>query len=223
MFRQESNFYYLSGCAVPSSSLIISSPSSETHPNDAAPTVTLYIPKADLADLMWSVPPPDLEQARQLFSVSQIEYTESLPEALSTLISSEEASGEGVVYHTLPAESPLFPSLPTSVSPILTALTSSDASPTAPVLTDAFLLSALHKARLIKDDYEIAEIRKANEISSRAHETVMRVLGKAVKGEIERTANAGPGGDRPLLPGEWLIEKEAEAEAIFVASCRREG
>jgi Xaa-Pro dipeptidase len=25
------------------------------------------------------------------------------------------------------------------------------------------------------------------------------------------------------LPGEWLIEKEAEAEAIFVASCRREG
>jgi len=29
--------------------------------------------------------------------------------------------------------------------------------------------------------------------------------------------------DRPLMPGEWLIEKEAEAEAIFVASCRREG
>jgi len=49
----------------------------------------------------------------------------------------------------------------------------------------------------------------------------MRVLGKAVKGGI--AMGAGAGVDRPLLPGEWLIEKEAEAEAIFVASCRREG
>ena len=26
-----------------------------------------------------------------------------------------------------------------------------------------------------------------------------------------------------VMPGEWRIEKEAEAEAAFVASCRREG
>jgi len=50
----------------------------------------------------------------------------------------------------------------------------------------------------------------------------MRVLGAAVKGKIQREATAAKG-ERPLLPGEWLIEKEAEAEAIFVASCRREG
>jgi len=49
----------------------------------------------------------------------------------------------------------------------------------------------------------------------------MRVLGAAAKGGI--VAGAGAGVDRPLLPGEWLIQKEAEAEAIFVASCRREG
>jgi len=49
----------------------------------------------------------------------------------------------------------------------------------------------------------------------------MRVLGKAVKDKIK--GEDGAGVDRPLLPGEWLIEKEAEAEAIFVASCRREG
>ena len=41
----------------------------------------------------------------------------------------------------------------------------------------------------------------------------------AVKRKLEFDGNSG----RPLLPGEWLIEKEAEAEAIFVASCRREG
>jgi Xaa-Pro dipeptidase len=49
----------------------------------------------------------------------------------------------------------------------------------------------------------------------------MRVLGMAVKGGLERATAAVK--DRPLLPGEWLIEKEAEAEAVFVSSCRREG
>lgn len=50
----------------------------------------------------------------------------------------------------------------------------------------------------------------------------MRVLGAGVRG-----APGSTGGEvaqsRPPLPGEWLIEREAEAEAIFVASCRREG
>jgi Xaa-Pro dipeptidase len=47
----------------------------------------------------------------------------------------------------------------------------------------------------------------------------MRVLGIGVR----RALAATPSDARPSLPGEWLIEKEAEAEAIFVASCRREG
>ena len=62
---------------------------------------------------------------------------------------------------------------------------------------------------------------KQNEISSRAHEIVMRLLGRAVRKAIVREPGAGV--ERPLLPGEWLIEKEAEAEAVFVASCRCEG
>lgn len=89
------------------------------------------------------------------------------------------------------------------------------------MITDGYLLNALHQARLIKTSDELQLIKKANEISSRAHETVMRVLGAAVRGAITKAKGAGE--TRPLLPGEWLIEKEAEAEAIFVASCRREG
>ena len=46
----------------------------------------------------------------------------------------------------------------------------------------------------------------------------MRLLGKGVRGLVHREK-----GDKPALPGEWLIQKEAEAEAVFVASCRREG
>ncbi|KAG6823270.1 hypothetical protein H0H93_003935, partial [Arthromyces matolae] len=88
-------------------------------------------------------------------------------------------------------------------------------------ITQQYLLQALQTARLTKDEHEIGLIRKANEISSRAHEVVMRVLGLAVKNKLSSQSQQLQG--RPLLPGEWLIEKESEAEAIFVASCRREG
>jgi Xaa-Pro dipeptidase len=46
----------------------------------------------------------------------------------------------------------------------------------------------------------------------------MRLLGQGVRGLVHRDKSGNP-----ALPGEWLIEKEAEAEAVFVASCRREG
>ena len=49
----------------------------------------------------------------------------------------------------------------------------------------------------------------------------MRVLGQGVLGQMKRGKGAGT--ERPLLPSEWLIQKEYEAEALFVASCRREG
>lgn len=50
----------------------------------------------------------------------------------------------------------------------------------------------------------------------------MRLLGKGVKHIGYRDSVSEKRGVPPL-PGEWLIEKEAEAEAVFVASCRREG
>ena len=120
----------------------------------------------------------------------------------------------GALFHTLPTGSPLFPTL----SSEYTSLANADGGAT---VTDKYLLSALHQARLTKDKAEFELIAQANAISSRAHETVMRVLGQGVKHAIKKGKGAGV--DRPLLPGEWLIEKEAEAEALFVASCRREG
>ncbi|KDQ58026.1 hypothetical protein JAAARDRAFT_34840 [Jaapia argillacea MUCL 33604] len=200
-FRQESNFYYLTGCPVPSSLLLITS-----TPPYSSLTTTLFIPPIEPADLMWSVPPPTLEQAAAIFNVDNVLPTTSLSATLSSIIQ----SNPNAIIHTLPLDPPtssLFPTLP----PTLTSFKNS--------LQDAYLLPALHKARLIKTPYEIAQIRKANEISSRAHEVVMRVLGAAVKGHLKQSG----GGSAVKLPGEWLIENEAEAEAIFVASCRREG
>lgn len=207
VFRQESNFYYLTGCTVPGSFLLAAYQSGTSL--SSSPSVDLFIPKAELADMMWSVPPPSLETAKQIHDVTSVDHPVALPAAIDTLLKALP----GALFHTLPRNSPLFPIIPAEYpQQVLNA----DGA-----VTDAYLLSALHHARLVKDVDEIAAIKKANEISSRAHEVVMRVLGKAVKGKIE--AGAGAGVHRPLLPGEWLIEKEAEAEAIFVASCRREG
>lgn len=154
---------------------------------------------------MWSVPPPSIEEATHTHDATRVAYLQALSETVSNY---SKAYPEAIV-HTLPIGSPLFP------------VTKQDFSQWKLAPTDQYLLPALQQARLIKTEYEIMQIRKANEISSRAHEVVMRTLGRAVKGLIQR--EPGSAISRPLLPGEWLIEKEAEAEAIFVASCRREG
>lgn len=200
---QESNFFYLSGCTVPASYLLLTTSSAALESS----SITLFIPKAEPVDLMWSVPPPSLDAAREIHDASSVLHTSDLSKALVDALT----AFPDALIHTLPSKSPLFPELPEAL--IKTASKSA-------TVTDAYLLPALHRARLLKTDEEIEKIRKANAISSRAHEVVMRVLGNGVRG-LEKGAGAGV--DRPLLPGEWLIEKEAEAEAIFVASCRREG
>ncbi|TFK35811.1 Creatinase/aminopeptidase [Crucibulum laeve] len=207
-FRQESNFYYLSGCNVPSSYLLAAYQPGTSL--DKTPSVDLFIPKAEREDMMWSIPPPSLEAAAQIHDVSRVDHPSTLPAAINTLIKALP----GALFHTFPKGSPLFPALSDDYTGAV--LAAEDGA-----VTDAYLLKAIQRARLTKDEAEIIQIRKANEISSRAHEVVMRVLGLAVKNKIK--AGKGAGVDRPLLPGEWLIEKEAEAEAIFVASCRREG
>ncbi|KAK7046004.1 hypothetical protein VNI00_006999 [Paramarasmius palmivorus] len=209
-FRQESNFYYITGCTVPSSYVL--AVYQEGTSFSQTPSLELFIPKIELADLMWSVPPPTLAAAAETHDVTHIDYPSALPEVIKTTIK----AFPDALFHTLPRGSPLFPVIPPEFTQLVLSSDNKDLA-----ISDLYLLPALHRARLIKDDSEIALIRHANEISSRAHETVMRVLGKAVKGVIERGKGAGV--ERPLLPGEWLIEKEAEAEAIFVASCRREG
>ncbi|EIN04117.1 Creatinase/aminopeptidase [Punctularia strigosozonata HHB-11173 SS5] len=205
-FRQESNFFYLSGCHVPSSFLLVTYQAGTSL--EQTPSVELFIPEVEPADLMWSVPPPNLDIASKTHDVTKVAHTTALTPTLTQLL----AAFPSALIHTLPPTS-LFPTLP----PQYRALLGAGAN-----VTDAYLLGALHRARLLKTDPEIALIRRANAISSRAHEVVMRVLGAAVKGAL-RGQDPASIGARPALPGEWLVEKEQEAEALFVASCRREG
>ena len=86
------------------------------------------------------------------------------------------------------------------------------------------LREALHIARMIKTDYEIELIREANWISSGAHEVLMRELGRYAKKRSE-AAGSGKEKERSGKEGitEWEVESEGDAEALFVASCRRMG
>ncbi|KAH9024869.1 Creatinase/aminopeptidase [Lactarius pseudohatsudake] len=226
---KESNFFYLTGCSVPSSLFLLTASSATSDD----PVTTLFIPEAEPADLMWSVPPPTLDAARKTYNVTDVVYTSSFASLLANVGRKALAQTSGTsdgnpfvhaisptlaavtggpIVHTLP-ETAQFPALPSF--------------PPAMRQSTTYLLSALHRARLAKSAAEIALIRRANAISSRAHEVVMRVLGagvrRALAGPQGGTQDAEAAATRVSLPGEWLIEKEADAEAIFVASCRREG
>jgi Xaa-Pro dipeptidase len=192
---QEANFNYLTGCLVPDASLFITftSPSDLRH--------NLYIPPADPLVTMWSVAPPTLEEAKAKFDSDSIQYTTELESKISNF--------KGRI-HALP-DTMEFPSLP------------SGSKISGEKVTDK-LREALHIARMVKTDYEIELIREANRISSGAHEVLMRELGRYAKKRTE-AGGTGKNKERSGKEGitEWEVESEGDAEALFVASCRRMG
>ncbi|QRV96324.1 Metallopeptidase family M24 [Ceratobasidium sp. AG-Ba] len=216
--RQESNFFYLSGCDVANSHLLITARPPGHNPLANATTTstgssihsTLFIPREDPLETMWSPPPPTLDEVRKTHDAHDLAYSD---EFVSKVTSTLPQLGSATI-HILP-QTAQFPNVPATV---LTQLAVAGLTP-PPVIT--YLLPALHSARLIKTPYEIDLIREANAISSRAHEVIMRVLGKDMK-EVGGKVNTRKA-DSAVMPGQWRIEKEAEAEAVFVASCRREG
>lgn len=203
--RQESNFFYLTGCDVANSSYVLFIPASSSSASGISIQTALLIPKEDPLETMWSPPPPTLDAARVSHpTIDTLGYTSTVVDVLSGLLK----SNPDAILHTLPDG-------PTSPFPRLHPFFS---EPSANY-TAKYLLPGIHKARLIKTPFEIELIRKANAISSRAHEMIMRLLGKYAKEDILGGADEG----KLVLPGEWRIEREAEGEAAFVASCRREG
>ncbi|WVQ75042.1 hypothetical protein IAR50_004651 [Cryptococcus sp. DSM 104548] len=207
-FHQEANFNYLSGMIHPSCSLVILFSLANTTSKSVIEH-HLFIPAADPAETMWSVAPPTLEEARKTYDSDDITYTSSLPSVLRNAVS--HGAGE-VILHVLPRTT-AYPALPEII----------EQTPGL-VLEQEFLFPALHAVRLTKDECEISLIRKANQISSGAHEVVMRELGRFAQSRIagsngkEVVTRSGKEGIR-----EWEIESERDAEAVFVASCKRMG
>jgi Xaa-Pro dipeptidase len=165
---------------------------------------------------MWSVPPPNLDQAKDMFDfeANELGFTGTDDQALwNSLVSGSEDKTVHVLSTT--TADGTYPSFPEWMTTALSK--SSNIQITADHLQRAF-----HYARLIKTDEEISYIREACRITSGAHEVVMRELGKFAK---RRQGEASDVGRRDGKEGlsEWEIESEGDAEAVFVAACRRAG
>ena len=222
-FRQESNFHYLTGSLIASSTLVIDLAVEGGKPGPA--TRKLFIPEATAEASLWSIPPPSLDVAASQcgFSREDMGYSGAEDEQyVKELLGNAEKTTLVHVISTKPLE-PLYPQVPSWLCELFDAKDEH-----APFFTSEYLLRALHRARLIKTPQEIEYIREANRITSGAHEVVMRELGRFAR---RRDVNVvGPDGKvstnkRTGKEGltEWEIESEADAEAVFVATCKRAG
>ncbi|KAJ2383792.1 hypothetical protein H4S02_005131, partial [Coemansia sp. RSA 2611] len=117
-------------------------------------TAILFVPHVSADEAVWIGVPPSLEEYRAAHGFDAAHYTKDISEVIGALKPS--------VVFTLPENA-----------------SACNAYSLAPVEK---LRAAVHEARVYKDDYEIEVMRRANQISSAAHVTLMR---EARQGMIE--------------------------------------
>lgn len=122
------------------------------------PLINLFIPPQDPDLIMWSPAPPTVPEAVHIYSPGQISSIRTSRQLRNTFEETLKAFPDAI-YHTLPPPPAPFPGQPSDIAQIY-----------ASSFTHAYLLQALHKARLVKTPEEISLIRIANDISSHAHE-----------------------------------------------------
>ncbi|PLN83392.1 peptidase M24, structural domain-containing protein [Aspergillus taichungensis] len=155
-FRQRRYFYYLCGADEPDCHLTYD------IQNDL---LTLYVPDFDLHRAIWMGPTLTVEDARDRFDVDCACYQASLQSDLASWV------------HRYNRAAPIYALHDTQV-------------PTVPgtglYVDDRRLLPAMDAARVIKDEYEIRMIRRANEVSGLAHRRVLeKVLSMSNETQIE--------------------------------------
>ncbi|KAI2637569.1 peptidase M24, structural domain-containing protein [Xylaria nigripes] len=166
-FRQRRPFMYLTGVDMPDCSFIYDIETSRS---------TLFIPGVDPENVMWSGLPLSTEEALTKYDVDAVLPTTELNPMLAKL---------GAAKHN----STVF-AIPERVSDRVTFLEFG---------TKDFeiLAEAIDECRVVKDDYEIALIKKANQVSSAAHRAV-----------LENVRNA---------------KQEYELQGIFIGKCIQQG
>ncbi|TPX12281.1 uncharacterized protein E0L32_006928 [Thyridium curvatum] len=145
-FRQRRPFFYITGCPLPDCYVIYDIDNHHT---------TLFIPPIDADDVIWSGLPVSPEQALELYDVDEVKFTTDINAELARLGKSTPSRPKTTVY-----------AIPEQVSDHVSFLEFDDKR------LDA-LRTAIEDARAVKSDYEVALIRKANEVSSAAHRAVM--------------------------------------------------
>ncbi|ORX98112.1 putative Xaa-Pro aminopeptidase [Clohesyomyces aquaticus] len=137
--------------------------------------LTLFIPPIDPEDVIWSGLPMNIEEAMEKYDVDEVKTTEEV----NSHLASSSTSTQTTLY-----------AIPNQVSDEVTFLSFNS--------TDFDLLKpAIEICRVTKSDYEIALLRKANDISTAAHIAVMKAVSYA--------------------------KNEAELEGLFLKSCIERG
>ncbi|MCJ1395944.1 hypothetical protein MMC18_008830 [Xylographa bjoerkii] len=158
-FRQRRYFFYLSGCNLPDSCLAY---------NIHTQHLTLFIPPIDPDSVIWSGLPISPTQALKLYDVDDVRPINDINSYLSSHDAGGASSGSCVW------------AIPEQVSDHVTFLAFDRKEVTG-------LKEAIEECRVVKDEYEIALIRKANEVSTIAHTAVLKAI-KHAKNERELEA-----------------------------------
>ncbi|KAI2612475.1 metallopeptidase family M24-domain-containing protein [Hypoxylon fragiforme] len=164
-FRQRRYFYYLTGADFPGCSVTY---------DIAADKLTLWIPFTPPATVLWFGNTPSPENCLARSDVHDVKYVGELPGYLSARLATVKT-----LYALRPSQLPKFDGFE-QMKPSLR-------------IDVASLQPAMDEARLIKSEYEIAMIRRANEISSAAHKKVASLM--------------------------YGMKNECEVEAAFISAC----
>ncbi|KAK8066052.1 peptidase M24- structural domain-containing protein [Apiospora hydei] len=164
-FRQRRFFYYMSGANFPGCAVTY---------DIGADNLILWIPYTPPSLILWFGTTPSPDECLAKSDVDNVKYISDLPKYLNSTL------GDVGSLYVLRAEQ-----IPKSLGLGLL-------KPTIKIDTSS-LLPAMAEARVVKTDYEVAMIRRANDISSAAH--------RAVCAGFRRYAN------------------ECEVEAAFLEAC----
>lgn len=166
--RQRRYFFYLSGCLLPDAHLAY---------HISTDKLTLFIPPLNPESVIWSGLPESPSQAKERYDVDEVLFTTDVNPTLAHLGSEVGKSGFVFAIEGQVSEDISFINFPN---------------------TDFIAVkNAIEESRAIKDAYEVAMIRFANDVTTKAHLAVLKAAKTAVN--------------------------ERELEAAFIGTCIAHG
>lgn len=167
-FRQRRPFFYLTGCLLADASMIY---------NIKADELTLFIPPIDPDSVIWSGLPMSPEEAVTRYDVDRVLRTSDVNGTLAAIATAHGGKTSAFAMEGQISEETKFQGF---------------ASTNFSILKDV-----IGDTRVIKDAYEVALLRKANEISAKGHIAAIKA---------SKTAS-----------------NEREVEAAFISTCIANG
>jgi Xaa-Pro aminopeptidase len=167
-FRQDENFFYLSGWSEPGAALLILPAVAAKAELPGRPyTEILFLPSHNLSQEKWTGPKlgPENPRVREITGFDQVKVLDDLRGELARLLSSQRAT----VYTDVPA-----PGQDSNSTESVSWLQRTNAFPTYISWLDVRPLIA--SLRTFKDEREIALVRKATDASMAAHRAALRAI-----------------------------------------------